>query len=54
MAIQSDPALKAYYQAKRAEGKHDNRTVIGAICRKLLSRIYIVVKEQRPYVIRSC
>ena len=27
-------------------------TVIGAVCRKLLARIYVILKEQRPYVIR--
>ena len=28
-------------------------TAVGAVCRKLLHRIYIVLKEQRPYVIRD-
>jgi transposase len=51
MAILYDTDLKAYYQRKRAEGKHHG-TALGAICRKLLARIYIVLKEQRPYVIR--
>jgi len=51
MAIRYDADLAAYYQRKRAEGKHHN-TVIGAICRKLLARIYVVLKEQRPYVIQ--
>jgi transposase len=50
MAIHYDADLAAYYQRKRAEGKHHN-TVIGAICRKLLARVYVVLKEQRPYVI---
>jgi transposase len=53
MAIQYDPELGAFYQAKKAEGKHHG-TAIGAVCRKLLARIYIVLKEQRPYVIRDC
>ena len=53
MAIRYDPDLQAYYQAKRAEGKHHG-TVLGAICRKLLARIYVILKEQRPYVIRNC
>ena len=51
MAILYDAELKAYYQRKRAEGKHHG-TALGAICRKLLARIYIVLKEQRPYIIR--
>ena len=51
VAVQHDPDLQAYYQAKRKEGKHHG-TVIGAVCRKLLARIYVILKEQRPYVIR--
>ena len=50
-AIQYDPELQAYYRRKRAEGKHHG-TALGAVCRKLLSRIYIVLKEQRPYLIQ--
>ena len=49
-AIQHDPELQAYYQRKRAEGKHHG-TALGAVCRKLLGRIYVVLKEQRPYLI---
>ena len=49
MAIQHDPELRAYYDRKRAEGKAHG-TVLGAICRKLLARIYVVLKEQRPYL----
>ncbi len=51
VAIQYDSELKAFYQRKRAEGKHYN-VAIGAVCRKLLDRIYVILKEQRPYVIR--
>lgn len=53
MAILYDPQLKAYYQIKREEGKHHN-TAVGAVCRKLLARIFIILKENRPYVIRDC
>jgi len=53
MAIQHDDELRAYYQARRAAGK-PHGTVLGAVCRKLLARIYIILKEQRPYVIRDC
>ena len=52
MAIQYDPELKAYYQAKRAEGKH-HCTALGVVCNKLTSRIFIILKEQRPYIIRE-
>jgi transposase len=47
-ARRSDPELAAFYQRKLAEGKHPN-TALGAVCRRLLNRIYSVVKEQRPY-----
>ncbi len=52
MATQHDPQLRDYYQRKRAEGKAHG-TAVGAVCRKLLHRIYIILKEQRPYVIRD-
>jgi transposase len=52
MATQHDPQLRDYYQRKRAEGKAHG-TAVGAVCRKLLHRIYVVLKEERPYVIRD-
>ena len=52
VAARHDPDLRAFYEAKRQEGKHHG-TVIGAVCRKLLARIYVILKEQRPYVIRQ-
>lgn len=52
MATLHDPQLRDYYQRKRAEGKAHG-TAIGAVCRKLLHRIYVVLKEERPYVIRD-
>jgi len=51
VAVRHDPDLQTYYKTKRKEGKHHG-TVIGAVCRKLLARIYVILKEQRPYVIR--
>lgn len=50
-AVLHDPSLKAYYQKKRDEGKHHG-TAVGAVCHKLLARIFVILKEQRPYVIR--
>ena len=50
-ALLHDPSLKAYYQKKRDEGKHHG-TALGAVCRKLLARIFVILKEQRPYVVR--
>jgi transposase len=52
MARLHDPELRAYYERKRAEGKHHG-IVVGALCRKLLVRIYVVLREQRPYQVRS-
>jgi transposase len=51
VAAQHDPDLMAFYETKRKEGKHHN-VVIGAVSRKLVARIFIVLKEQRPYLIR--
>jgi transposase len=52
VARQHDPELKAYYERKKSEGKHHS-TILGALCRKLLARIYVVLKEQRPYQLRA-
>jgi len=52
MAALYEPDLKAFYQSKRDQGKHHG-TAIGAVCRKLLARIFIILKEQRPYIIRD-
>jgi transposase len=52
MAIQYDPELKAYYVSRRAAGKAHG-TVLGAICRKLLARIMVVLKQNRPYEVRA-
>ena len=51
VAIRHDPDLRAYYQARRAQGK-PHGVIMGAICRKLLARIFVILKEQRPYQIR--
>lgn len=50
-AIQCDSELRTFYQRKRAEGKAYG-TALGAVCRKLLGRIYVILKEGRPYVMR--
>jgi transposase len=50
VAIHHEPELQAFYERKRAEGKHHG-TALGAVCRKLLARIYVVLKEQRPYIV---
>ena len=42
-----NPELKQYYDKKRAEGKQHG-VAMGAVCHKLLSRIFVIMKEQRP------
>ena len=49
VAAFKDPVLSAYYQKKRAEGKH-HLTCIGAVARKMCNIIYAVVKNNQPYV----
>ena len=36
----------SYYHKRRAEGKAYG-TTIGAICRKLLARIFVILRDQR-------
>ncbi|MCC6569569.1 MAG: IS110 family transposase [Anaerolineales bacterium] len=52
MAIQHNDELKIYYQKKRKEDKAHG-TALGAVCRKLLVRVYIILKEHRPYEVRK-
>jgi transposase len=52
MALLHNPELKAYYDKKRAEGKAHG-TALGAVCRKLLIRVYTILKEHRPYTVRE-
>lgn len=49
VAVQRDPDLGAFYEKKRAEGKHHN-TCIGAVSRKLCYIIHSIVTDNRPYV----
>lgn len=52
VARNCDPDLREYYQRRRLEGK-PHGTIIGAICRKLLARIFVVLRENRPYVVHE-
>lgn len=47
-AIQHSPEIKAYYQRKLAEGK-SKFSVLNAVCNKLVSRIFVCIKNQRMY-----
>jgi len=49
IAQRHDKELKAYYEKKRAEGKRYKEATV-AVARKLLSRVYAVLKRQSPYV----
>jgi transposase len=50
-AASSNPDLAAYLQRRLDQGKPWG-TVMGAIARKLLSRIYSILKHNRPYQVR--
>ncbi|MBP1044271.1 IS110 family transposase [Vagococcus sp. BWB3-3] len=51
VASQHDPVLKAFYNKKRAEGKH-HLTAIGAVSRKLCYLIHAILTKNEPYEIR--
>lgn len=46
-----DPVFSAFYQKKRAEGKH-HLTAVGAVARKLCNTIFAVLKYNMPYEIQ--
>lgn len=48
VAAFNDPVLSAYYQKKRAEGKH-HYTAVGAVARKLLYITFAVLTRNQPY-----
>ena len=43
-----EPVFSAFYQKKRAEGKH-HLTAIGAVAHKLCNVIFAVLKNNQPY-----
>jgi transposase len=47
-AIQYSPELKHYYHRKVAEGK-PKFSVLNAVCNKLISRVFVCIKNQRMY-----
>lgn len=51
IASNYDPVFKAYYQQKRAEGKH-HKVATGAVARKLCHTIYAVLKNNSPYEVQ--
>lgn len=48
VAIHSDPILRKLYDKKRLSGK-SHMTTLGHICRKLLSIIYAVLRDNKSY-----
>lgn len=44
-----DPVFSAFYQKKRAEGKH-HLTAVGAVARKLCNTVFAILKNNTPYV----
>ena len=53
VAAFNDPNLHEYYLKKKNEGKHHG-TIIGAIARKLIYRIFIVLKDNITYQCNKC
>lgn len=49
VAAFKDPAIHAFYEKKRAEGK-SHMTTMGHICRKMVSIIFAVLRDNTPYV----
>ena len=49
VAAVKDPAVHEFYQRKRDEGK-DYMTTMGHVCRKMVSIIYAVLRDNSPYV----
>jgi transposase len=47
-AIQHSPEIKHFYERKLAEGKAEF-SVLNAVCNKLISRVFVCIKEQRIY-----
>lgn len=52
VARQHDPELHAYYAKKKSEGRAHTE-VLCMIARKLIARIYTVLKERRTYVVKT-
>lgn len=50
--VNPDPELRAFYEKKRAQGKH-HLAVIGAVSRKLCNIVFAVLTENRPFEKRN-
>lgn len=47
-AILHDPAIKAFYDKKKSQGKH-HYAVVGYICHKMINIIFAILKTNQPY-----
>ena len=52
VASRYDPTFRAFYDKKRAEGKH-HFTAIGAVARKLCYVIHAILTKNEPYIIQQ-
>ena len=48
VAVLHDPALREFFQKKRAEGK-PYMSSVGHACRKMVSIIFAVLRDNKPY-----
>jgi transposase len=49
VAAFKDPAIHQFYEHKRSEGK-DHLNAMGHVCHKILSIIFAVLRDNKPYV----
>ena len=49
VAAFKEPAIHQFYERKRSEGK-DHLNVMGHVCHKLISIIFAVLRDNKPYV----
>lgn len=48
-ALRTDPALQAFYDTKRKQGKIHS-VAMGHLCRKMVSIVFAVLRDNKPYV----
>jgi hypothetical protein len=46
--VRTDPASRAYYDRKRAEGKHHRQAVLGP-ARRRLNVLWAMLRDHTPY-----
>lgn len=48
-SLSSDPALRAFYDMKRSQGKIHS-VAMGHLCRKMVSIVFAVMRDNKPYI----